>query len=145
MEGYHSKLLSQIQAGWSKSYAKSYIVAAKQFIKWAYDQELLTNMPRNFNRRDLGIENSASKIAPFTNRELETLLVGANERMQLYLLLMANCGFTQVDIAELKPEQVDWRKAESPASAPRPRDIRMCPSCRTNCGMRPFASCRNSD
>ena len=45
----------------------------------------------------------------FCRRPIKTLLAGATDRDKLYLLLMMNCGFTQVDIANLKQDEVDFK------------------------------------
>lgn len=110
LEGYHTKLLQEVAGGWTPDYAKTYIIIAKQFIRWAYQTELLDQWPRNMQSRDLAIGVPARKLKTFTIDEVKALLSAASERTRLYLLLMMNTGMTQKDISDLHPDEVDWDK-----------------------------------
>ena len=87
----------------------------KIFVGWCYDTELLDSLPRNMRRGNttLSIVGGHKKKPVFTNEEVKILLDNASERTQLYLLLMMNCGFTQIDIASLHPEQVELDGGEN--------------------------------
>ncbi len=110
LESYHTSLLQR--KDWTPDYAAGNIRMVKTFVNWCYDMELLDDLPRVMRRGSKVLNvpgNNGNKRKPnFTNEEIKTLLDNASERTQLYLLLMANTGYTQIDLAELRPDQVDW-------------------------------------
>jgi hypothetical protein len=55
--------------------------------------------------KSLFLESKPKKKPTFANEEVRVLLGNASERTQLYLLLMASCGFTQIDRSELRTER----------------------------------------
>ncbi len=112
LETYHTELMRKIEKDWSPDYAAGFLRMVKIFVGWCYDTELLDSLPRNMRRGNttLSIDGGHKKKPVFTNEEVKILLDNASERTQLYLLLMMNCGFTQIDIAELRPDQVDWKE-----------------------------------
>jgi integrase len=112
LETYHTELERRIKDGWSKSYAAGFQRMVKIFVGWCYDTELLNSLPRNMRRGNtsLTIDIGKLKKPTFSNEEIKTLLDNATERTQLYILLALNCAMTQIDIAKLHPEQVDWAK-----------------------------------
>ncbi len=112
LETYHTELERRIKDGWSKPYAAGFLRMVKIFVGWCYDTELLDSLPRNMRRGNttLAIDTGKMKKPTFSNDEIKILLDNATERTQLYILLALNCGFTQIDIAELHPDQVDWTK-----------------------------------
>ena len=112
LETYHTEVERRIRDGWSKSYAAGYLRMVKIFVGWCYDTELLDSLPRNMRRGNttLTIDIGKLKKPTFNNEEIKILLDNATERTQLYILLALNCAMTQIDIAELHPEQVDWAK-----------------------------------
>ena len=109
LESFHSSLLQHKE--WSSDYAASRMQHTLTFINWCYDVELLDQLPRIMRRggKGLRIETETSRKKPnFTNEEVGILLAHASEKTQLFLLLMANCGYTQIDLSDLRPDQVDW-------------------------------------
>ena len=85
--------------------------AFKLFVKWlASSTEKLESLPKNIDDRGMGISVAERKAKTLTKDEITTLLEEANPRTQLYLLLAANCAMTQIDMAELHPDEVDWEK-----------------------------------
>lgn len=111
LEAYHSHLLEQIgEKGWSPDYAQTYMIAARQFTRWAWKTELLSgDLPRNIDDKELSITIPKKKIKTFSVDEIKSLLANASERTKLYLLVMLNIGATQKDISDLRPEEVDWK------------------------------------
>src|SRR5262249_35294296 len=83
-------------------------------------------LPGNIRSRRLRFNASApGKVETFTTEELRALLGacdGFSERMQLYLLLMLNCGMYQNDIAELLKEEVNWSKGTITRARSKTRD-----------------------
>ncbi len=110
LEDYHSYLCREIDGGRiAPVYAKACFNTLKQFIKWAWSLELC-DLPRNMNQEALGFDTPKPVITPFTSKELKAIWTHASERMKLYILLGLNCGFTQVDISLLSPQQVNWEE-----------------------------------
>jgi len=108
LETFHGWLLERIAEGISAATARYWFVGVRQFIKWAYSNEYLDKMPRNFDDNELQISIPAPKIETFSVDEFHKLCEGTSEKTILYFLLMLNCGFTQVDVSDLKQTEVDW-------------------------------------
>ena len=89
--------------------AKDAFQVAKQFIRWLAENSLISSLPANINSRELIFIMPPGKKVNFSAAEFRYLLDLANDRMRLFLLLMANCGMTQKDIADLTPDEVDWQ------------------------------------
>ena len=104
---WHTHLLKQIAKGMTRAYARDHMQAVKQFIRNAWELELL-ELPRNLQSKDLEIRLPATKVEVFEVDELKHLLDNTNDRLRLWLLLMANCGMQQKDIADLQQAEVDW-------------------------------------
>jgi len=83
---------------------------AKQFVRWLAENSLIPSLPANINSRELISSMPPGKKVCFTTAEYRNLLAHADDRMKLFLLLMANCGMTQKDIADLAPDEVDWQR-----------------------------------
>ena len=106
---YHSALIEAIGAGRvAKYYARDRMQAAKQFVRWCWELELLP-LPRNIDSKELTIKLPANPIQTFTVEEVRRLVDNATDTLKLYLLLMLNCGMQQQDIARLRQPQVDWK------------------------------------
>ena len=61
-QAYSSDLLKRQAGGLSPKYCNAYHSAAKTFIKWAYRNELLKNLPRNLDDRELNIKLTPKAI-----------------------------------------------------------------------------------
>jgi integrase len=111
LEAFYGHLSSKVAAGdYSPQYAHTLLMTAKQFIKRLASLRL-TPLPGNIADRRFRFNHSAATvIETFTPAEVKDLLGAANDRTRLYLLLMLNCGMYQNDIAELRPDEVDWAK-----------------------------------
>lgn len=108
LEDYHTELLRCIEAHeCSRKYALARLSLAKQLIRWLWEREEC-DLPRNLGR--LEIRQGTPTIKVFTVEELKLLIDQAEDRLRLYLLLMANCGMTQKDIADLRHSEVDWKR-----------------------------------
>lgn len=105
----------------SRKYAKDCLSTFKQYCKYLVaDVAALETLPKNFD--DLIIEVPTTTVQTIDVATFHAYLIGgrsddkpmtealkrADERMRLYLLLMANCGMTQIDVSEFAPDQVDW-------------------------------------
>ena len=96
-------------AGFSHQYAKERFGIAKQFIRWAWERDLL-ELPRIISNRNYGIRAEAKPIEVFTLEEVRQLLQASDGMLRLAFLLMLNTGMTQADIAGLRWGEVDWEQ-----------------------------------
>lgn len=127
LSGYQVHLTAKVAAGdCSPQYASHLLASAASFIRHLWRERLLDHLPRNMDT--LSIRVPPREITTFRLESLEIILDAASERTRLYLVLMANCGMYQSDVAALRPSQVDWRdgritrkrtKAEAQANAPK--------------------------
>jgi integrase len=111
LEAFFSHLSGKVGAGdYSPQYAHTLLMTARQFISRLAARKLIP-LPGNIRDRRFRFNHSvAAGIETFTAEEVRALLEAAPERMRLYLLLMLNCGMYQNDIAELRQQEVDWKK-----------------------------------
>jgi integrase len=114
-ESYTRHVLSKLKpvGPWGPDRAQNAVTAARELVRWAHEQGLIEELPRNLQRRfkvkDRTGERSKRKSATvWTAEEFKSVLSQATGRMRLFLLFMANCGFTQIDISDLKDSEVDW-------------------------------------
>ncbi len=109
LESYYNHLTQEMKANkWSLDYTLVYLIVAKQFVRWAWETELIESLPRNLH--SLRFTVKAKKVPTIPIDEATVLINGAVDRTKLFLLLMANCGFTQKDISDLSPDEVTWEK-----------------------------------
>ncbi|MCE5302805.1 MAG: phage integrase SAM-like domain-containing protein [Planctomycetaceae bacterium] len=107
LQAYYTHLTEEKKANeWSIDYTSIFLIVAKQFTRWAYKTDLIENLPRNLS--DLQFEIKPRKVPTLEIPEVQTLLANAIDRTKMFLLLMLNCGFTQKDISDLQPSEVDW-------------------------------------
>jgi integrase len=88
-------------------------MTAKQFISRIAALKLIA-LPGNIRDRRFRFNHSAAvKIETFAVTEVRTILDrcdGFSERTKLYILLMLNTGAYQNDLAELRQDEVDWKR-----------------------------------
>lgn len=82
---------------------KDCLAIARKFIKYLYQQRQI-ELPRNIDNYSVTIEEKA--IQHFTLEELQSLLANTEGFLKCCVCLMANCGFTQIDIATLTPSML---------------------------------------
>ncbi len=89
------------------------ISVLKSYIHWLYHRELIEQLPRILESRelsrDLNVTVTPGKIVTFEVEEVKRLLAESDDRGKLYWLLMLNCGMGQQDIADLRHDEVDWK------------------------------------
>ena len=90
---------------WKSKTVDSILAAIRQFIRWLYRNGELNSEPRNLS--DLKVTVVRPEIKTFSPTEVKQLVEAAegNDLLSLSLLLMANCGFTQSDVADLKQSE----------------------------------------
>jgi|SRR5271166_5254682 len=104
LEAYFLHLIECLP-DFSRDYALKCFGTAKAFIRYLVEKDLIP-FPKNFESRSFRFNVGARKIPTLTVEEFHLLLKHATGQMPLHLLLMANCGFTQVDIAGLRDTEV---------------------------------------
>jgi hypothetical protein len=105
---WHGKQLADVTENKiGKSGAKDKIQAAKQFVTWLWESELV-ELPRNIKSRNLDIAVQKKRKPPVPADALKERIIAATGRLKVELLLMANCGFTQIDCANLKQHEINW-------------------------------------
>jgi integrase len=82
------------------------LATVRQFVRWCYRQEILHTLPRNLE--DVRITAFAPELRILSVAEFTAIVEAATPALRLPILLMANCGFTQQDVADLAPDEVDW-------------------------------------
>ncbi len=104
---YQSRLLELIgKKKIASSTANGKLSAVKQFYRWLYKTEILDKLPRIMD--DMTITVKAKKVKTLPLEYIKKLLAICGDREKLYVLLMMNCGMTQVDVADLRQDEVDW-------------------------------------
>jgi len=93
----------------SDAYAKKIMGNVKQLIQFSYETNLLPALPRNLHSSNLAIKVTAKTIPILTVKEFQKHFDGTPDKTKLYLLLQLNCGYTQVDIATLHQDHVNWK------------------------------------
>ena len=108
LTGYHGHLAQLIGAGEIKySTGRDALAAAKQFVRWMWENEVIDAPPRNLDSRALNIQVSTTEPNHWTLEEVRRLLANATERAELYLLVALNTGATQVDLSDLERGEFD--------------------------------------
>lgn len=83
------------------------IAAVKQLATWSFEREYLGDMPRLIAAGKFKVEVGAKAVQCFEDAEVKSILRAAKSRERLYILIAINCGFTQIDISNLRPTEVD--------------------------------------
>jgi integrase len=94
---------------WSPAYTASVMRVSRSFIRGLWEEGLI-NLPRNLQSRDLTVKVRAKKKVFWTPDEFKLQVDAAHGPMRLHLLLMANAGFYQSDISDLRQDEVDWEE-----------------------------------
>ena len=114
MVRYHTSLLGNVKAKkWSRTTARHYMVTVKSFMRWLWQIDAITSLPRVLDGKVsdlLNISTPQPNVVVFTKAEIGSLLKEASDRTKLYVLLMLNCGMTQKDVSDLRIDEVDWKE-----------------------------------
>ncbi|QDT10065.1 tyrosine-type recombinase/integrase [Planctomycetes bacterium K23_9] len=99
---YYNHLL---ELGISDSYKRDCWATAKQMIRFAWEQEILSDLPRNIDSFSIAI--GLQQLVLFEGYEIRMLVDESSERSKLFWLLMLNTGMQQKDVANLKHSEID--------------------------------------
>jgi integrase len=115
LQGFYEHCLEKVaarrqdkKAGWSLAFTKEVFAVARAWLHWLAEQGTI-NPPRNLATR-FRFGSAAQKIPTWTVDEIQHVIREAPGKLKLALLLMANCGMTQVDVSDLAEEEVDWKQ-----------------------------------
>lgn len=122
--GYQAHLLGEVGAKTIRpAYAKDQLAAVTQWVRWLWTTERIANLPRclrDRTNRELVIKVPRQKVTGFDVADVKRMLAGTTDRTKLYLLLALNCGFTQIDIAnltiaavDLKAKTITWKRSKT--------------------------------
>ena len=93
--------------GWSRDYSAAVYKVARRFVRWLWGERPI-ELPRNLDSRDFSFGTGAKVIQPMETVDFWKMAREATAKVELYLLLMANCGFRSKDIGDLLESEVDW-------------------------------------
>lgn len=106
---YRTQLLKEAdKKGNSNTWARDRLGSLKTFVRWLWHMDAIESLPRVLDSPSFSISQDASPVITYTIDEIHVLLQQASARTRLYILLMLNCGFTQKDVSDLHPGEVDW-------------------------------------
>lgn len=107
---FNVHLRSQVKAGAFKSgHAGKLQTEARKFVRWAWNMRMIDALPRNLEDCGISFTEETPAIPTFTKEEVRTLIDHATGQLKLHLLLMANTGATQIDISDLRHDQIDLK------------------------------------
>jgi integrase len=96
------------KAGWSSDYAKKVFSTARRFVRFLWESGLI-ELPRNIGSK-WRFNGGAKAVKTWTVEEVQHVIQEAPGKLKLALLLMINCGFTQMDVSDLLDTEVDWKR-----------------------------------
>jgi integrase len=129
VDGFYLHCLSQVTArrsggkgaGWSVAYARDVFAVARAFVRYLYEGGLIER-PRNLDSRNFDFGSSGQVVKTWTAAEFGEAAGKAGGRMKTALLLMANCGMTSKDVADLLDTEVDWDRGRVTRKRSKTRD-----------------------
>ncbi len=80
---------------------------ARNFVQWMDDLNIHP-APKNLNRKQYRFKGGSQAVPTIDASVVKQTIGAARGQLKLHLLLMLNCGFTQQDISDLHPSEVDW-------------------------------------
>lgn len=103
--------------------AKDCLADVRQFVQYLWQREWIAQLPRCLNEK--GFVPPTPKKAEavvFTTAEVHRLIMESHGMTRLFVLLAANCAMTQADIADLRHDEVDWKKGTITRQRTKTRD-----------------------
>jgi integrase len=99
--------LSERGKVWSTAYRKDVFSVARAFVRWLWEKNVI-ELPRNIDQK-FKAGPAAKTVKTWTKEDFRAAVREAPGKLKLALLLMANTGMTQQDIADLPKDEVDWK------------------------------------
>jgi integrase len=111
LRAYYHHVQQQIVDGkFGTSAGRDRATCADQFVRWLWREGIIESLPRNLGAHEVSV--ASREVQVFEKPEIKNLWSFADERMKLFILLALNCGMTQKDISDLKPEEVNWHSGQ---------------------------------
>ncbi len=79
-----------------------------KWVEWLFENDVCP-LPKNYHNKKFSIVCPKVKYRYWTREEFEAVYATTNDRLRLYLLLVANCGFYSSDIASLKKKEINLK------------------------------------
>jgi integrase len=106
--GFHRFLIGEMNRGrWTAVYAKKLHRSARTFIEHLASLKRIA-APENLHDKRLRFTIPTREVEVFSLDEIRMLMDGARDQVRLLILLALNCGMTQVDISDLRHDELDW-------------------------------------
>jgi integrase len=96
-----------LKSDYSVATKKKRILYVRSLIRWMASKGVIP-MPPNLNERRYGFKEAHPAVAMPDLEEIRRVVDAATGQLRLHLLLMLNCAFTQIDVANLRQDEVDW-------------------------------------
>jgi integrase len=96
--------LETLKAGVSVPTKRKRLRFPKGFVKWLARRGMVTPLDMDAMR----VKYTPAAVPMPNLGEIKRIVEAAAGPLRLHLLLMLNCGMTQVDVASLRQEEVDW-------------------------------------
>ena len=96
-----------LKTGYSVATKKKRILYARSLIRWMASKGAIP-LPSNLNERRYGFKDSHPAVAMPDLKEIRRIVGAATGQLRLHMLLMLNCALTQIDVANLRQDEVDW-------------------------------------
>jgi integrase len=105
---YFRLLMERIGSGeCSPEYAKKLHRSARTFVEYLVSLKRIAP-PGNLNDKRMKFSVPKREIELFSGPEISRLLNQSRDTIRLMILLALNTGMTQIDIADLHPDEIDW-------------------------------------
>ena len=88
----------------SISYKKKRWMYVRAWLSWLIERELITSFPSLYSRR-YKFSTSDKEVKPLSVEQVREIVRDCKGILKLHVLLMLNCGMTQRDISDLKPDE----------------------------------------
>jgi integrase len=112
VQGFYTFLAGKIKdKSCARTTAHGVLMTAKQFIAWLVENKEIAEPGNMRSKRIRFKQGSSSDIKTFTIDEIRAILKACDrvsEKTKLYILFSLNVGATQMDLAELRQDEVDW-------------------------------------
>lgn len=111
----------------SPSYKKRRWWTSRMFVSWLVELGLIVAPPNLMSKR-FNFGSDLGEVEVMTVDEVRRLVSEAPGQLKLHLLLMLNCGMTQIDIRSLKPSEVDWERGRITRKRTKTKRIKAVPT-----------------
>ena len=111
----------------SPSYKKRRWWTSRMFVSWMVELGLIVAPPNLMSKR-FNFGSDLGEVEVMTVDQVRRLVSEAPGQLKLHLLLMLNCGMTQIDIRSLKPSEVDWERGRITRKRTKTKRIKAVPT-----------------